>query len=100
MEGLIRIVLNRYRIQDEKTSGTSRIINIALANTIVPSYYLKAFFDFVYDIYKLNFEYKLTNELYDDFIFAYDGLRNMMISGGNEVQVNVIRKSYKLIKST
>lgn len=34
----------------------------------------------MYDIYKLNFEYELIDNLYDDFKFVYDGLRNMMNS--------------------
>lgn len=100
IEGLIRTILSRYCVQNREELGRTRIINIVLENTIVPSYYLKSFFEFIYDIYKLNFEYELTDNLNDDFKFVYDGLRDMMNSKGDNVQVSVTKKSYKLIKST
>ncbi len=100
IEGLIRTVLNRYRSKEDAQSSRSRIINVVLSSAIVPSYYLRSFFEFIYDIYKLNFEYSLSNNLFEDFKFVYEGLRSNMISEGDDLQVNVTRKSYKLIKST
>lgn len=100
IEGLIRTVLNRCYLQEKSQSGNLRIINAALSNAIVPSYYLKSFFEFIYDIYKLNFEYSLSNDLFEDFKFVYEGLRSNMLSDGNDIQINVTSKSYKLIKST
>lgn len=99
VEGLIRTILSRYR-SEEEASNRSRIINVALTNAIVPSHFLKPFFEFVYDIYKLNFEFDISEDLYEDFKFVYEGLRSSMLSDGDDIQVNVTKKSYKLIKST
>lgn len=99
VEGLIRSILGRYKKQ--KDSGTrSRIINVALENAIVPKNFLAAFFEFMFDIYKLNFEYDLPEDPYDDFAFVYDGLRTSMLSEGDDISINVTQKTYKLIAST
>ena len=102
IEGQIRTILNRRRSQDEIKSNF-RIINIVLTNTIVPSAFLPLFFDFIYDIYKLNLEYSISddkNELYEDFKFIYDSLRSNILLDDDNIQINVTKKSYKLIKST
>jgi len=98
IEGLIRTILNKYRI--DEAEGKERIINVALLNSIVPGHYLKAFFEFVFDIYKLNFDYTLVDDLYGEFQFIYEGLRTAMLSDGDDVKLNVTKKSYKLIKTT
>ena len=100
IESYIRTVLNRYRTQQERNTPNSRIINVVLSNTVVPSNFLKAFFEFVFDIYKLNFEYDLSDDLFDDFSFVYDGLKNSMLSEGDDIQINVTKKTYKLINTT
>lgn len=100
IEGLIRTILNRYRAGEETKTGRSRIINVVLANAIVPSYFLSSFFEFVYDIYKLNFEYALVEDLYGEFEFVYEGLQSNILSDGDDMQLNVTKKTYKLIKST
>lgn len=100
IEGLIRTILNRYRIDEEIRTSRSRIINVVLANTIVPSHFLSQFFEFIYDIYKLNFEYTLVEDLYEEFEFVYESLQSNMLSDGDELQLNVTKKTYKLIKST
>ena len=101
IEGTIRTILNRYRPVNEYHENKSRIINVALMNAIVPRYYLAPFFVFIFDIYKLNFEYDLSNsDLVEDFRFVYEGLRNSMLSEGDDVKVNVTKKTYKLIQST
>ena len=99
IEGTIRTILSSYR-RAEKNSQRTRTINVALSNAIVPSNYLKSFFDFIYDIYKLNFEHTLSDDLYKDFEFVYKGLRDTMKSEGDEVQISVTKKTYKLIKTT
>lgn len=100
IEGLIRTILNRYRSEDEEKSSRARIINVALSNAIVPSHFLGSFFEFIYDIYKLNFEYSLSDDMAEDFKFVYEGLRSNMLSDGDDVKLNVTKKTYKLIKST
>ena len=99
IEGLIRTVLNRYRTREDK-STRSRIINVPLRQSIVPKYYLANFFDFIFDIYKINFEYVLSSELYDDFQFVYDGLKSNMQSEGDTLEVKITQKTYKLIQTT
>ena len=100
IESYIRTVLNKYRTQQERNTPNSRIINVVLSNAIVPSNFLKAFFEFIFDIYKLNFEYDLSDDLYEDFSFVYDGLKNSMLSEGDDIQINVTKKTYKLISTT
>ena len=75
IEGKIRSILNKYKRQQEPGSR-SRIINVALENAIVPQAFLPGFFEFIFDIYKLNFEYDLPKELYENFKFVFEGLRN------------------------
>lgn len=98
IEGLIRKILNSCRA--DEAEGKERIINVALINSIVPGHYLKAFFEFIFDIYKLNFEYTLVEDLYEEFNFIYEGLRTSMLSDGDDIKINVTKKSYKLIKTT
>lgn len=100
IEGEIRTVLSKYRLNKEQNSKRSRIINIALENAIVPTHFLNSFFEFIYDIYKLNFEYNLSSDLYDDFSFVYDGLKSSMLAEDDDLEINVTKKTYKLIKTT
>ena len=99
VEGHIRTILNRYKHKDNANDRT-RIISVALENAIVPEPYLAQFFEFIFDIYKINFEYDLPNSPYEDFKFVYEGLRNIMLSEGDEVSIKVTQKTYKLIATT
>lgn len=99
VEGTIRSILGRYKKQNEY--GTrERIINVALGNAIVPKNYLSAFFEFIFDIYKLNFDYDLPENPYEDFEFVFEGLRTNMLSDGDDISIKVTQKTYKLISST
>jgi hypothetical protein len=100
VEGLIRSVLYKYQSDLVERNSKVRIINVALSNAIVPSYFLSSFFEFIYDIYKLNFEYELTSDLDEEFKFVYKGLRENMLSEDDNVKLNVTKKTYKLIKTT
>ncbi len=100
IEGLIRTILYRYKHPDDDLDNRARVINIALTNSIVPVHYLSAFFEFIYDIYKLNFNCDLPTNLYDEFRFIYEGLQNIMAPDGDDVEIEVTKKSYKLIRST
>lgn len=104
VEGYIREILSRYANKGvtigRNKEGKSRQISVALENAIVPQTFLKPFFDFIFDIYKLNFDYDLSDELYEDFQFVYEGLRSKMLSDGNDISLNVTQKTYKLIAST
>lgn len=99
VEGKIRSILSKYKKQSESGSRT-RIINVALENAIVPQAFLPAFFEFIFDIYKMNFEYDLPDEPYEDFQFVFEGLRNNMLSDGDDISINVTQKTYKLTAAT
>ncbi|WP_035765020.1 hypothetical protein [Butyrivibrio sp. NC2002] len=99
VEGTIRSILSRYKKNSDSGSRT-RIINVALENAIVPKAFLAAFFEFIFDIYKLNFDYDLPKEPYDEFMFVYEGLRNNMLSDGDDISLNVTQKTYKLTAAT
>ena len=103
IETLIRTILDRYRSEEQRNNrrgAKNAIINVVLANSIVPSYYLEGFFEFIYDIYKMNFDYSIPKDLYGEFKFVYDGLRCNMLSEGDSIQDNVTKKTYKLISTT
>ena len=101
IEGQIRDIIKKYALGTENGKKEYRlVIDAVLQNTIVPKEFLKAFFEFIYDIYKLNFEYELPDNLSDDFRFVYEGLKNNMSADSDDLKLNVTKKSYKLIKST
>ena len=100
VDGAIRNVLAYYITDRISKNYTPRLINIALANAIVPACFLSAFFDFIFDIYKLNFEYDIPKDLFEEFRFVYEGLSDTMNSNSDDIQINVTRKTYKLIQST
>ena len=100
VESMIRDLLNRYRTDEEKKIPKSRIINVVLSNTIVPSYFLASFFEFIFDIYRVNFDYTLPKDLEEEFRFVYDGLRSALMEENDEVSVNVTKKTYRLIQTT
>ncbi len=100
IEGLIRGVLKKYRIIE---NDTKRDINNALHNAIVPAPFLASFFDFVFDIYKQNFEYEIPdneNDVSEEFKFVYNSLRNNMSKDDDEIKLSVTKKTYKLIRTT
>lgn len=99
VEGQIRSILSRYKKQSASGSR-SRIINVALENAIVSQVFLGNFFEFIFDIYKMNFEYDLPEEPYEDFQFVYEGLRENMLSDGDDLSINVTQKTYKLTAAT
>ncbi|MGN0606975.1 MAG: hypothetical protein ACI4JM_10675 [Oscillospiraceae bacterium] len=98
IENIIRYTLSRYQTESQKKSQ-SRKINVALNNAIVPRNYLPSFFEFIFDIYKINFCFTLSDNLYDDFKFVYEGLR-YSLSDDDSINLTVTQKTYKLIKST
>ena len=100
IEGRIRSIIYSFRDNKDSQENQKRIITTVLKQSIVPAYFLDSFFEFIFDIYKLNFDYELPDNPYEDFAFAFAGLKNNMTEGGDDLKVNVTRKTYKLIKST
>lgn len=99
VESVIREILSFYR-RTEDYLTRQRTINVVLEKSIVPMTFLPAYFDFIYDIYKLNFEYELPENLHEEFKFVFDGLRNSMQTDSDSLSINVTHKTYKLIVTT
>lgn len=97
IDGQIRNIINKY-----KTDNDPRIISYVLKNAIVPKPFLPSFFDFVYDIYRLNFNYSVdqNSDLFDEFSFVYDGIKKGMNYEEDDLVLNVTHKTYQLIKTT
>lgn len=99
IEGKIRDVINKYKI---KGDDEFRIISSVLRNAIVPMPFLPSFFDFIFDIYRLNFNYNINFELDLDreFHFVYDGIKKDLNFESDSLNLKVTNKTYNLIKTT
>lgn len=97
IEGQIRNVINKY-----KTDNDPRIISYVLKNSIVPKPFLPSFFDFIYDIYRLNFNYSIDpgTDLKDEFSFVYEGIKKGLSYENDDFNLAVTNKTYRLIKTT
>ena len=97
IDGIIRTIIKNY-IKDETTT---RQINYVLENVLVPLKYLPNYFDFVFDIYKINFQFLLDeNKVDEDIEFVFNGLKDVFNDNSDDVSIEVTNKTYKLIKST
>ena len=98
IEGIIRSIIKKY-IKNEE--NTTRQINYVLENTLVPKKYLSNYFEFVYDIYKINFQFVLNdNSIDEDLMFVFSGIKDSFNDTKEELSINVTNKTYKLIKTT
>ena len=91
IEGQIRNVINKY-----KTDNDPRIISYVLKNAIVPKPFLPSFFEFIYDIYRLNFDFNIdpNSDLADEFLFVYDGIKKGLNYEDDDLNLKVTdRKS-------
>lgn len=97
IEGQIRNVINKY-----KTDNDPRIISYVLKNAIVPKPFLPSFFEFIYDIYRLNFDFNIdpNSDLADEFLFVYDGIKKGLNYEDDDLNLKVTNKTYRLIKTT
>lgn len=97
IEGQIRNVINKYKNDDD-----TRIISLVLKNAIVPKHFLPSFFEFIYDIYRLNFNFSIdpNSDLADEFSFVYDGIKKGMNYEDDVLNLKVTNKTYSLIKTT
>lgn len=100
INGKIREIIKTF---NKEYSDESRVINYVLENAIVPKKFASSYFDFIYDIYKYNFDCSLIDKnLDEEFEFVFDGLRSSLTKekDTDELSVKVTSKTYKLIKST
>lgn len=101
VSGAFRELMRKYMTLESCIDNKKRrIINVVLENSIVPKHFLGNFFEFIFDIYRINFECDLSDDLYSDFKFVYDGLKSNMQSEGDTVKDSVTKKTYKLIETT
>lgn len=97
VDGMIRSIISKYNTIDKHSP---RIINYVLMNAIVPMHFLPKFFEFMFDVYKVNFNYYLDDNVKDDFKFIYEGLKGSLNHDTDELSLSATKKTYKLIKST
>lgn len=97
VDGMIRSIISKYNTIDKHSP---RIINYVLMNAIVPMHFLPKFFEFMFDVYKVNFNYCLDDNVKDDFKFIYEGLKGSLNHDTDELSLSATKKTYKLIKST
>ena len=98
IEAVLREIVDRFKPYDLEVGR--RIINYVLMNALVPKAFLADFFVFLFDIYRLNFGYTLTDTIYDDLVFVYNGLKDKLSDDSDELALNVTKKTYKLTKAT
>ncbi|WP_025728234.1 hypothetical protein [Atopobacter phocae] len=98
VEGVIRSILSEFKRENESGSRR-RIINVAIEHALVPQHFLAAFFDFIFDIYKINFEYDVPENLYEEFQFVFDDLR-MNMTDKEDISIKATQKTYRLIIPT
>ena len=70
VDGLIRTIIDKYRNSTSKLTSNSRKISLILSNSIVPYYYLGAFFEFIFDIYFIIFAFLV----FSSFLWNYSFL--------------------------
>lgn len=99
IEGQIRNIISKYKNEKGKEY---RIISTVLKNAIVPKFYLPSFFDFIFDIYRLNFDYVIDpkSDLNEEFSFVYNGIKKDLNFENDSLNLKVTNKTYSLIKST
>lgn len=99
IESTIREIIRKYKRSD--VDDSKRLITSVLMNAIVPKYFLPDFFDFAFDIYKLNLSFS-TNNIDKELHFVFDGLYKILraTEDTDELKLNVRDTSYHLIQST
>lgn len=95
IRGKINDILGKYRNKDSK-----RYINYPIMNAIVPIRFLSNYFEFMYDIYIINFQRSLPDNLEDELKYVFDGLRSYIKEDQDNLDLAVTNKTYKLIKTT
>lgn len=95
IRGKINDILNKYKGNDLK-----RYINYPIMNAIVPVKFLSNYFEFMYDIYKINFQKSLPDNVEDELKYVFNGLNAYIQDEQDNLDLAVTNKTYKLIKTT
>ena len=97
--------LIRELISDQSKYSDVRHITNVLVHAGIPEYFLTRFYDFLYDIYEINFDYQLDEEsVEENLLESIEGLSHILgddnLGENDELKLNVTQKTYVLIKST
>ncbi len=88
-------ILNLFSNEDKK-----RYINFPISNAIVPEKYLDKYFEFMFDIYKINFQKSLPDNINEELKFVFEGLTDSISGEKDDLEIAVTNKTYKLIRTT
>lgn len=95
IKGKIWDILGKYKNENSK-----RYINYPIMNAIVPAKFLSNYFEFMYDIYIVNFKNSLPDNLEDELRHVFNGLNSYIKEDKDDLDLAVTNKTYKLIKTT
>lgn len=95
----------REIISEQDKYYDSRHITNVLVHSGVPKHFLKKFFDFIFDIYKINFDsYFIDNQNSEELLLeSLDGLTNILALEDlkdDDLKLNATQKTYVLIQSS
>lgn len=77
-----------------------RYIEYPIKNAIVPYAFLDKYYDFMFDIYRLNFKESLPENLTEEVRYIFEAIYEKINADSDELNIEVTNKTYKLIKST
>lgn len=77
-----------------------RYIEFPIKNAIVPYAFIDKYYDFMFDIYKLNFKCSLPENVEDEIRYVFNAIYEKINADSDELSIDVTNKTYKLIKST
>lgn len=93
--GKIKEILEKFREGD-----SVRYIDFPIINAIVPVNYLSRYYEFMYDIYKINFQRSLPDNLKEELTYILEELNCYIKDGSEDLEIATTNKTYKLIKTT
>lgn len=89
------------KVYRKKEASSKTIISTVLENAIVPLPFLPHFFDFIFDIYRINFKCSLPDDgLEEDFRYIYNGLKPKVSLEDDFMSFDFAHRTYKLVQST
>lgn len=95
IKGKIIDILSKYKSKD-----SNRYVNYPIMNAIVPFNFLSKYYEFMYDVYNVNFENDIPENLQDELKNVFRGLRRNIKEEKDDLDIAVTNKTYKLIRTT
>ena len=90
----IREILSKFKNNDK------RYIEYPIKNSIVPYEFLDEYYEFMNDIYELNFQRSLPENIEDEIKDVFEGISEKIREDSDVLDIDVTNKTYKLIQST